>query len=387
MTKSMSQSNLKLFRRIVVLLCLCCITIFSFTTYPKLRETTINLFQSNQVTEHIMADFTDTRLRGWQTRNSVDRDIRIEDKVIHIKSLGKNHRDTDIFQPYHVQGKNGLYVIKGQYKTQRIEDQTTNTLSKPYGAFGQLRFYNDKNRQLSEIPLFHSQTNHGWHHFERHFPVKEWAAKIDFSIRLNTQQGDLRLKNIGLYRTEPQPYFSQLRFSLMSIWAVIGFWVILPAFHALRIQPFKGSMLIISAGFIAIAFLLPREYLHQLHEPIRQIVPDALEAIWIDFLLMIGHQEAVSQRLEINKLGHLLCFAVATFIAICRRGQLSIVLLISFLIVLAPLSETLQLFASSRSPSLRDITIDIMGIAFGLACFFFTVKINQTFNFISSTGR
>ena len=76
-------------------------------------------------------------------------------------------------------------------------------------------------------------------------------------------------------------------------------------------------------------------------------------------------------KFSAGKLGHTVCFAALTLVALLLRERIHVSLLHLALIfmLLALATESIQLFLSSRTPQLKDVWMDLIGVLIGIALF------------------
>lgn len=191
--------------------------------------------------------------------------------------------------------------------------------------------------------------------YSREIELPDAAASIGLALRVYESYGTAVLRQPQVQVVAPWGGYSQVMLGVLAAWVVFALLVVVSMLS-------HGNLLvaltpIALVGVIAVGVSLPGEMLHALTAPLERLV----RTVWPE----------LASVTSIQKLGHAVTFALLSFCACLVRARLGASWpgLIAFVLLLAALTEGVQLFFGGRNTRLLDIGIDLAGAALGLALF------------------
>lgn len=192
----------------------------------------------------------------------------------------------------------------------------------------------------------------------REIDLPAQAVEVGIGLRVFESIGTAVMHAPSIQIVTPWAGYSKVILGVLAMWLIYGVFVLvaLAKRGSLMIAIFPIAMI----GIIAAGVSLPSAELHRFTGPLEHAIGG-----YIPDLRKLG-------LYSINKIGHAVTFALLAFFACVFRKRLGATWLglASFLIVLAILTEGVQLFFVGRSTRLVDMAIDLSGASLGAVLFF-----------------
>ena len=194
--------------------------------------------------------------------------------------------------------------------------------------------------------------------YSREIDLPAQAVEVGIGLRVFESTGTAVMRAPSIQVVTPWAGYSQVILGVLAMWLVYGALVLVAL--ALRGRLMIAIFPIAMIGIIAAGVSLPTEELSRFTGPLEQAIRG-----YMPDLRKFG-------LYSFNKVGHAVTFALLTFMACFFRKRLGATWLgmICFLILLAILTEGVQLFFVGRSTRLVDMAIDLSGATLGAALFF-----------------
>ncbi len=257
------------------------------------------------------------------------------------------------------------YRISGHYSLRQIRQGKL-----PWDiASGAMVFFDSNDSIINSHTFFFGDGTWDWQHFSKVVSIPSSAYRFEVHFRVLDTTGEMRLRGLSLLPATENAYFLSMKIALFALWCFAGAWLLWPFAQYLLKNPQAAIGLCAIAVTLGIGIMLPESVLIKIEAPLRNITPDFIMDPWRWFLFSINHIAPIVSKHELAKLGHLVMFALLTFYALKLRQRISPITIITILLLLAPLSETLQQFASQRTPTLKDMYIDSIGIILGFIAY------------------
>lgn len=227
--------------------------------------------------------------------------------------------------------------------------------------------YDQNGRPLYERPhnLVARKGSSEWKPVSRTFPIGDDVASLEVAAQLIQSTGELWLRSCSLRRVLLKDAFANYRMFFLCGWLAVGAWVGLPFVFASLQTRERGLVLLLVIG-IFIGVLAP--------ESLKETAGGVLTGQQcctvkneIDGLKMFDLTLTLPNK-DIYKTGHFVMFGLLALALIRGRAySLSTCEVISYLLLLALVTEVLQLFIPGRGPQLGDILVDGSGVLAGLS--------------------
>ena len=189
------------------------------------------------------------------------------------------------------------------------------------------------------------------------FPIPRSINRALLSLELNDATGRMTVSDLQLYPVEETPTFRWVSMVLIAAWAALALLValkLIKSMTSVRAQLALGAMLAI----FVVGLFMPA--------PMRNALVDVLSFPMVN-----------EMGIEPDMVGHAIVFAIMAFLV--RLGLPSATVSFHFggWVLIAIVSEVLQLFTVDREPSVLDFSVDVLGIVLGLTLAQFLRGSNQ----------
>ncbi len=203
--------------------------------------------------------------------------------------------------------------------------------------------------------------------YSRELDLPPLAVEAGIGLRVFESTGTAFLRAPKLQVVAPWSGYRNVIMGVLAVWAVYGLVVVVAL--GSRGKLLYALVPIALIAIIAVAVSLPSEDLRRLIAPIEQLTKGVMP-----YLRELG-------LYSVNKMGHALSFALLAFFVCMVRKRLGATWLgtVSFMILLAVLTESVQLFFVGRSSRLIDVAIDLSGACFGILMFFILWLVSSPF--------
>ena len=203
--------------------------------------------------------------------------------------------------------------------------------------------------------------------YSRELDLPPQAVEVGISLRVFESSGTAVMHAPSIQVVTPWAGYSQVILGVLVMWLIYGAFVLIAL--AMRGSLMTAVFPIAMIGIIAAGVSLPTEELSRFTGPLEQAIRG-----YMPDLRKFG-------LYSFNKVGHAVTFALLTFMACFFRKRLGATWLgmICFLILLAILTEGVQLFFVGRSTRLVDMAIDLGGATLGATLFFIFWVITRPF--------
>lgn len=228
--------------------------------------------------------------------------------------------------------------------------------------------------------LANLRDTHDWEQHEGVFAVSPDTAAISISVQLAQATGTMWVRNLSLVPVTEKASYRTYHSVITLLWMAVIPWVTVPLIRSAIGN--TNRIVIIAVGIlIALGTLMPenlKEFIGKelfpsfVEAPIK--LPDAAKFHFLPLLTVP----------DIYKAGHFTLFALLAFVTFIRRSyQVTRYQLVGYLILLALITEVLQLLIPGREARLGDILIDTGGIVAGLT----VLRIKRIFSSHTPTGK
>lgn len=236
-----------------------------------------------------------------------------------------------------------------------------------------LAFYDNSGKGMYFLPhvLVEKVGDTNWEHYERVFRVPAQAVEARASIQLPEATGNMRVRNLSLRPVTESQSFTRHRLLLIATWLAVLGWIAVYIIH-FRLPVVRKPMFILTVLAVILGTLLPQQVKSVLDQRIQQV---AIHANMEEQNALDGSTVAppihrltlpVSAILIVYKTGHVMMFALLSFVAFVNKPQkLPVRQLVVCLLVFALSTEVLQLFIEGRESRWQDFAIDTIGIMLG----------------------
>jgi VanZ family protein len=250
-----------------------------------------------------------------------------------------------------------------------------------------VQFENDKaiwSRQHSLVSLSDLAD---WTNYSKVFPIAPTTDYIVLRLEINNSIGNLEVKNIQLYNAIKNPTYINIQLDLFIGWGVFACLLFFPYIR----QASLPSKLLMTTVIIVLIFGITMDYKlkNDLRSKVTTTIKSTVETITTQLntpqkpdppithslpqTAPISHFTSDSsdqtphhlKRPDITKVAHFLLFMALGFILL-RNGAKSVRHVLIDLLMLASMTEILQLFIEGRSALWDDVGIDFAGGFFGV---------------------
>ena len=208
-----------------------------------------------------------------------------------------------------------------------------------------------------------------WKPYSVAIPVAGEATGLILGVGMTRASGVMEVRNLSLLSASERPSFRILSFTLLALLGGVVVWISIPVFRSMTASPVRAASGAIGALILA-AVVMPGSIKRQIIDAFGL----AGRAATVFSTWLAGKSAAFGWglypylQLPPSKIGHFLFFALIAGVSrvawpYAGGGALSI-----YFLIFAATTETLQFYAVDRTPSLRDVAIDMAGILVGLAC-------------------
>jgi hypothetical protein len=203
-----------------------------------------------------------------------------------------------------------------------------------------------------------------WTRYETVVPISHDLGQVCFTVSLISTQGVFQVKNPSLYTARMLPSFRIGWWILLLVWvACLWNW----SRNLLGLYPVsrQGILIWVMVGLMAFGILMSNQTKMELLQLLGPWLPEDHEyhgivsGAWAEWLPMF-----TPGYWDISKFSHLFGFLLLSVILLRKPGA-SIPVLVTGMLVATVCSETLQFFASGRSPRVSDMVVDSLGVLTG----------------------
>lgn len=282
-----------------------------------------------------------TGLDGWQPGIPPGDDVFAVPGELILASQG--HERLKVEQIVDLPPGTTKVILSAQVAVRGVQAGSTGETARGY----LLRHQSDGDRDWRGHQLFGLEGHHTQHREEKVYALPNGERRVTVGFMLNKARGTLAVHSVGLWAAADRPLYQQLRGGLLIGW--LGFGALLLAFAARDAERNRlVTALIVIACVACAAILLPG---------------DRERALTTTFL---GDHAAAG---VIDTVGHIGVFWIISLAACVIRRRDPWWGRVAFLLLLAAVTETLQLFLPGRETSWSDFHLDLVGIAGGFLSF------------------
>lgn len=178
------------------------------------------------------------------------------------------------------------------------------------------------------------------------FPIPSSIEQVWLSLELNDATGRMVISDLKLDPVEETPIFRHVSMALMVAWAVLVVFVAFKLFKSVTSIIARLALGVIFALFV-VGLFIPA--------PLRNALIEALP-----------FPSAGGTGIEPDMVGHGIVFAIMAFLVRVGQPGSSFQFHFGCWVLIAIVSEVLQLFTVDREPSALDFAVDVVGIVLGL---------------------
>lgn len=194
-----------------------------------------------------------------------------------------------------------------------------------------------------------------WRYYQNVFRVPREALEARVGLQLIGATGAFAARDLSLREVQERASYRWFWGLGLAAWLAGLAWMAYPFLSRLRFDWRNCLMYLAIAGIFA-GTLMPAslkiELVSELDTTIDQVAPyEEYEGIAGRYLNLV----------PTDKLGHLLYFALLALAMLWVYPGMSRLQILSFLLILAAVSEVLQFFVEGRQPQFRDFLIDSIG--------------------------
>ncbi len=236
----------------------------------------------------------------------------------------------------------------------------------------------------------------GWEKYTRLFTLDLKTEYISINLQLSHATGKLQCKYLTLYNAVPNPLYAKLRILIMGVW---GLFCLALFSHYLQHTRFLTRLALLFTILtllfgVTMSATLKNDLKNQINHEIEHTAQNAQQQLQHMQNWMYRKAETASQAsrnassaadkqapptnnessFHITKLAHLLLFMVLGML-LQRTGSKPTRQIVLDLLLLACITETLQLFIPGRSALWVDVGIDLSGGLTGI--FFFQIFLQR----------
>lgn len=338
--------------KIAILVLLCAATMWFFNGYPRYQRVGDELLRNGELTED---------LDDWDVSKS---NVELSGGGVKLWSPGDGFVQISQTVADNVAGvllQLGCDIRSREVSNGPLAWHTARVL---------LLSYDDNGKPLYNRPhlLAKREGSHDWERAAKTFAIASDVAKVEVSAQMSNSSGELWIKSCSLRPVMLKTTFKQYRSLLMWLWGITLAWMALPLLRA-SLQRWPHALLLLLLGVIFLGVLAPEPLKQAFGEmvwPGTEHDAEANVGVAFDDAQVFG----LALRLpnpDIFKLGHFVMFGLlAMMLASGRAYRLTTASLMFHVLLLALVSEVLQLFMPGRGPQLGDIAIDAAGALTGL---------------------
>lgn len=204
-------------------------------------------------------------------------------------------------------------------------------------------------------------------HYMREIDLPENAVEAGIGLRVYESTGTAYMFSPKIQVVAPWADYNKVILAVLAVWAAYGLLVVV--ILALNGRLLYAAFPIAVVALIAVGVSLPSEEIRRIADPLQNSVSG-----YMPYLKSLG-------LYSITKVGHAATFALLAFCACIVRKPIGATILgtACFLVLLAVLTEGVQLFFIGRSTRLVDMVIDLTGAGIGVAAFFVLWLITRPF--------
>jgi VanZ family protein len=219
--------------------------------------------------------------------------------------------------------------------------------------------------------------SHDWQHVEKVFAIDAEVASLEVAAQLVRSSGELGVRGFSLRPVLLKTAFLHYRGLLLWAWLALAIWLAIPLLRA-SLNSWRHAVLLALILGILLGVLSPHDIKTAFGDaiwPSENSVPAEFavkQAMDTQFFSL----STELPKLDLFKVGHFLMFALlAMALRIGQAYRVSAIGILGYLLLLATVSEVLQLFIAGRSSQLKDIAVDMSGALFGLLLAWFGKRV------------
>ena len=339
--------------KIVVLIMLCIVTIWFFNGYPRYQVIGGELLRNPELAAN---------LADWGGANAHAEPLA--EGGVRLRAQGNDF--VQVAQAVERSASLNLLRLNCSIKTQHVVNgprawDRARVLLLSYDAGGKPMY----NRPHLLAKRDGSQE---WEAVDKVFALAADVAKVEVAVQMSHASGELWVKSCSLRPVMLKSAFKQYRLALLWAWGFTALWIAWPFLRASVKSPAHAGVVLLALG-IFFGVLTPE----QIKEAIGVAIWPTTERNF-DANLGTEFNDEQSFGLELKlpnpdifKVGHFVMFGLLSMVLAAGKAyRMPTVRLLFYLLLMALVSEVLQLFMPGRGPQLGDIAVDGAGVLTGL---------------------
>lgn len=201
--------------------------------------------------------------------------------------------------------------------------------------------------------------DHPWRRYYGAFVLPAGVDEVVVRMALAKSTGVMRIRNVSVFPVRRAPAFRIGADALLAAWVMAAALFLLPLVRGVR-SPGARILVALVAITILVATLIPASLKDEIFRPVKEalkVVLNLLPALTPEI-----HRVLTVSIENLDAYGHALLFFVAALAVRFFRPDDRGIVQYGYLLLFAAISETLQYFTQSRTPSFGDLSSDVAGI-------------------------
>jgi len=228
--------------------------------------------------------------------------------------------------------------------------------------------------------------SHDWQYVEKVFAVDDQVASLEVAAQLVRSSGEFEVRGFSLRPVMLKSAFLQYRTLLLWGWLALLIWLAQPLLRT-SLGSWRHALVLALIFGILLGVLSPHDIKTAFGDAIWPSEENKITAFAVSQAMDTQYFSFSSElpKLDLFKLGHFLMFALlAMALKLGQAYRLPTAGILGYLLLLATVSEVLQLFIPGRSSQLRDVGVDMGGVLSGLLMSWLSERIGYHFSLRNS---
>jgi VanZ family protein len=212
------------------------------------------------------------------------------------------------------------------------------------------------NGQISPVMV---SGDHSWRRYSGTFVLPAGVGEVVVRMALANASGVMRVRDVSVFPVRRAPAFRIGTYALLAAWVAAAALFLLPLVRGVR-SPVARILVALVVIAILFATLIPASLKDGIFRPMKEALKVALNLV--PALAPEIHRVLAVSIEHLDAYGHTMLFFVAALAVRFFRPDDRGIVQYGYLLLFAAISETLQYFTPSRTPSFGDLSSDVAGI-------------------------
>jgi hypothetical protein len=298
-------------------------------------------------------------LNGWQIRGEKGLEVIAENGTVTLENQDKE-RSIEVFQELTVPEGGGRFRFTADL---RLANVIAGEKSWNKARLVFVQYIDGKPDYALRHVVSSLAGTRGWGKYSDVFRIATNCHTLKVGVQLSQSSGKLSMRNPVVFRVKDNPLYVLTKWLAMSLWLVFYLCLFQSYWHGVTkklVRMFLGLTVVV----LIVGVTLPGWVKNDLRRDVIREIKFCV--VPIEQVVVKMHVVDVSSlkkmlKVDIAHLAHFLLFSFLAFLLILGNPKSSVLLVLTYLALIACSTELMQFYIEERSPLVQDFMIDMAG--------------------------